>query len=300
MYQPIYNRLTTSLQNALPEPRRLFHGRGHMFEGLEHINIDFFPPVLLITGYKPIDELQALVDTIRELDVRDQIKSVVYQQRSSKGAPSEWVWGEKYEVLTVEENGLKYEVQPGQRQNAGLFLDMRPLRTWLKKYSEGKKVLNLFSYTCSLSVAALAGGAKNVVSVDMSKPSINWGRRNHELNHQQQGAIRLLASNVFKAWKKIEQGAPYDLIIIDPPTRQRGSFDAEKDYVQVLKKLDRLTAKNSEVIATLNSPYLGLDHLPNLMQRYQSKFRLLGEFPASEEFEDKYPDRALKIFHFRR
>jgi hypothetical protein len=35
------------------------------------------------------------------------------------------------------------------------------------------------------------------------------------------------------------------------------------------------------------------------MQRYQSKFRLLGEFPASEEFEDKYPDRALKIFHFK-
>ena len=299
MYQQILSRLATSLQKPLLEPRRLFHGRGHMFEGLEHVNIDFFPPVLLITGYKPIVELQALIDAIKALDVSNQIKSVVCQRRSSKGAPAEWMWGEKYEVLTVEENGLKFEVQPGQHQNAGLFLDMRPLRTWLKKYSEGKNVLNLFSYTCSLSVAALAGGARQVVSVDMSKPSINWGKRNHELNNHNPNAVRSLPLNVFKAWKKIEKGAPYDLVIIDPPTRQRGSFDAEKDYVQVLKKLDRLTSKNSEVIATLNSPYLGLDHLPNLMQRYQSKFRLLGEFSASEEFEDKYPDRALKIFHFK-
>ena len=102
MYQQILSRLATSLQKPLPEPRRLFHGRGHMFEGLEHVNIDFFPPVLLITGYKPIVELQALIDAIRALDVSNQIKSVVCQQRSSKGAPAEWIWGEKYEVLTVE------------------------------------------------------------------------------------------------------------------------------------------------------------------------------------------------------
>ena len=62
MYQQILSRLALSLQNPLPEPRRLFHGRGHMFEGLEHVNIDFFPPVLLLTGYKPIDELQELID----------------------------------------------------------------------------------------------------------------------------------------------------------------------------------------------------------------------------------------------
>jgi hypothetical protein len=52
-------------------------------------------------------------------------------------------------------------------------------------------------------------------------------------------------------------------------------------------------------MATLNSPYLGVDYLPNLMQRYQSGVRLIGEFPASPEFVDQYPERALKIFHFR-
>ena len=194
---------------------------------------------------------------------------------------------------------MKFEVQPGANQNAGLFLDMRPLRSWLVEQSKGKNVLNLFSYTCSLSVAALAGQARQVVSVDMSKQSINWGSRNHELNEQDMRAVRSIPHNIFKSWGRIQKLGPFDTVIIDPPTRQLGSFNAEKDYVTVLKKLNRLCKPNANVMATLNSPYVGLELLPNLMARYQSGFRFVQQFPASPEFEDKYPERALKIYHFR-
>jgi 23S rRNA (cytosine1962-C5)-methyltransferase len=78
-----------------------------------------------------------------------------------------------------------------------------------------------------------------------------------------------------------------------------GSFDAERDYIKVIKRLSRLCKPSTDVIATLNSPYLGPDHLPHLMQRYQPRFRLLGDFPVSPEFKDKYPERALKIHHFK-
>ena len=299
MYSPVSALLQENFSNENLETKRIFHGRGHLYEGLEHINVDWYPPVLLVTGYKEIKSLELIVEAAKLHDVHDQIKSIVAQQRSSKEAPSTCVWGESLEKIVVEENGLKYEVQPGVRQNAGLFLDMRPLRAWLKSYSEGKNVLNLFSYTCSLSVAALGGAAKQVVSVDMSKPSIKWGERNHALNNHDKRAVRSVPHNILKSWGRIEKYGPYDTVIIDPPTRQIGSFDAEKDYTKVIKKLSRLCKPGADVIATLNSPYLGPDHLPHLMQRYQSKFRLVGDFPVSPEFEDKYPERALKIHHFK-
>ena len=299
MYQTLLDLAAEFLYSPQAEPRRVFHGRGHMFNGLEHINLDWYPPVLLLTGYDEISDLPQLVDEIQALDKIGQVRSIIHQQRSSRGAPAQTMWGEELRYTEVIENGVRYEVQPGVNQNAGLFLDMRPLRAWLKDYSTGKNVLNLFSYTCSLSVAALAGGARQVVSADMSKPSIEWGKRNHQLNQHDMRQVRSLPHNILKSWARIQKFGPFDTIIIDPPTRQKGSFDAEKHYAGILKKLHKLASPGADVIASLNSPYLGSDYLPNLMTRHQSKMRLIGEFPVSPEFVDRYPERALKLFHFR-
>ncbi|MBV1879546.1 MAG: class I SAM-dependent methyltransferase [Pseudomonadales bacterium] len=299
MYKPIELALTEQFNKFDVQPRRVFHGRGHQFEGLEHVNLDWFAPVLLITAYSEIDNLDVLLALILRYDLQHQIKSVIYQKRSSSGAPSRCIWGEQLESVVVVENGIKFEVQPGARQNAGLFLDMRPLRSWLTEYSQGKNLLNLFAYTCSLSVAALAGDARQVVSVDMSKPSINWGRRNHQLNDQDLRSVRSIPHNLFKSWGRVQKFGPYNTVIVDPPSRQPGSFDVERDYVTVLKKLSRLCLPAGDLFVTLNSPYLGFDYIENLMQRYQPKFRLLGRFPISPEFADRYPERGLKILHFR-
>jgi len=299
VYTPLVQALESFLAVEQPDARRVFHGRGHLFEGLEHINVDWYSPVMLVSGYKEIEHISELTDLIANFDKTNQIKSIVYQLRSSKGAVSEVKWGEDHPVCIVTENELKFEVQPGVRQNAGFFLDMRPLRSWLRQYSEGKNVLNLFAYTCSLSVAALAGGARQVVNVDMSKPSINWGKRNHELNGQDPRSVKSIPHNLFKSWGRIQQFGRYEMLLIDPPTRQKGSFNAERDYAAVLKKLHKLCAPGADIVATVNSPYLSGDYLPSLMQRYQSNIRLVAEMEASPEFVDKYPERGLKIFHFR-
>jgi 23S rRNA (cytosine1962-C5)-methyltransferase len=299
LYQPILDQTTEFFDSLQSEPRRVFHGRGHMYPGLEHINLDWYPPVLLIAAYSDVSSVEALANAILEEDVHHQIETVIYQSRSSQRATANYLKGAAGEPIFVSEHGVQYEVQPGVNQNAGFFLDMRPLRKWLIDYSKGKSVLNLFAYTCSLSVAALEGGARQVASVDMSKPSIQWGMRNHELNDHDLRKVKPMAHNLFKSWAKIQRNGPYDTVIIDPPTRQRGSFDAEKDYVTILKKLHNFLSPGADIIATVNSPYLGMDFLPNLMQRHQSRLRLIGEFPASPEFEDRFPERGLKIFHFR-
>jgi 23S rRNA (cytosine1962-C5)-methyltransferase len=299
LYQPIESALTIWLQETAPEARRFFHGRGHLHEGLEHINIDWYPPLLLITAYSEIQNISALISTITRVDNNAQVKSIKLQERFKKGAPATTIFGEELNELIVSEGNLNFEVHPGSHQNSGLFLDMRPLRQWLQKYSEGRNVLNLFAYTCALSVAALDGNARQVVNVDMSKPSIKWGEKNHLHNNQDLRSVRSVPHNVFRSWGRIKKMGPYQTIIIDPPSRQRGSFDAEKNYATVLKKLPHLAAPGADIIATINSPYLGPDFLINLMDRYGPKCTSARDILPSPEFEDKFPDKALKIVRFR-
>lgn len=277
----------------------MFHGRGHLFEGLEHVNIDWFNPILLITAYQDLVAADEIIGMALEADKYKQIKSILLQERFRKGAPAEVIWGESIPQCEVKEGDLLFEVHPGAQQNAGLFLDMRPLREWLQQYSENRNVLNLFAYTCSLSVAALGGGARQVTSVDMSKTSIKWGEQNHRLNRQDLRRVNSVPYNIFKSWGRIKQFGRYDIIIIDPPSRQRGSFDVEKNYSAIIKKLAGIANPGADIIATLNSPYLGSEYLLNRFQRYGPGFRFIAEMPASPEFNDKYPERGLKICHFR-
>jgi 23S rRNA (cytosine1962-C5)-methyltransferase len=233
------------------------------------------------------------------LEVLDGVTGVALQQRQGRGTAAEVIWGEVPGELVVEEAGLKYLVQPLLNQNVGLFLDMAPTRRWLRNAAAGKRVLNLFAFTCAFSVAAIAGGAKRVVNNDMSKPSLDWGRRNHELNGHDLRLIRMLPHNMFKSWAKIRDAGPYDIVVIDPPTNQRGSFNAEKQYGQVLKRLVDFTAAGAEIVACLNSPFLNTDYLPGQMARWCPRATLIETMPASADFPEQFPDRGLKIYRFR-
>ena len=298
MYQPIAERAQAFFAAPQKDAARIFHGRGQMFPGLEHLSVDWFGPVLLISSYADVDNVEGLRDAIMPHDVHGQIACVLLQYRKRQGTPCDVLFGEAIHKTIVTENNLRYEVQPGVNQNAGFFLDMQPLRQWLSERSQDKNVLNLFSYTCSLSVAALAGGARQVTNVDMSKPSINWGLRNHGLNDQDPRQVKSIPHNLFRSWGRIKQFGRYDTVIIDPPTRQRGSFDAEKNYGAVLKKLKQLTNPGADIIATVNSPYLNEEFLPHLMMRHAPQCRLLETMPRTAVFEDKFPERALKIYRF--
>ena len=67
---------------------------------------------------------------------------------------------------------------------------MKPGRDWLLQNAAGKRVLNLFAYTCSLSVAAIHGGAEEVINLDMASAALATGRKNHQLNFDTQTCRR--------------------------------------------------------------------------------------------------------------
>ena len=299
MLTPINDKLLTFFSAEQKEARRIFHGRGHCFPGLEHICIDWFRPVVLISAWQEVEDPEALKEIILAADVKGQIKSIVLQNRFINQSPAETIYGDLPDKIIVQAQDLRFEVHPGRRQNAGLFLDMGPLREWLKENSAGCNVLNLFAYTCALSVAALAGGGKSVTNVDMSKPSLEWGLQNHMLNGQGPMPIKSIPHNLFKSWGRIKQFGRYDLVIIDPPTNQRGSFNAERNYKSVLKKMHSLCNPGASIIAALNSPFLGVDFLHDCLTKNLPDSKFIEMIPAADEFVDIDPERGLKIAHYQ-
>ena len=128
------------------------------------------------------------------------------------------------------------------------------------------------------------------------------GRENHELNDAggvDAAKARYLPYNLLKSWRKIRQLGPFDISIIDPPTNQRGSFVAENDYAQILKRLPTFMRRGGRVVMCLNSPYLPYRFLQEQMVRRCPECRFEERLFPSGDFEEVDPDHALKVAVFR-
>lgn len=118
----------------------------------------------------------------------------------------------------VRELGLRFAVDPGALGNPGLYLDARPARMWLRRHSEGRRVLNLFAFTGSLGVAAIAGGARSVTHIDSRRAALEACRRNHELNQQHVDDRDLVRLNVHQHLRRQSAGRQrFGGILLDAP-----------------------------------------------------------------------------------
>jgi 23S rRNA (cytosine1962-C5)-methyltransferase len=138
----------------------------------------------------------------------------------------------------AHEEGLCYEVDFLAGYSCGLFLDQRANRRMLRA-SKVKSILNLFSYTCSFSVAGAAGGAETL-SIDLSKAALERGRRNFVLNGLSLEGHRFMAADAFDVLPRLaRRGERFDAIILDPPTFSRGRngrlFRAQRDFGRLVE-----------------------------------------------------------------
>lgn len=282
---------------------RLIHGRGGCYKGAEHLNLDWYPPVVLLTSFKELtaDKLAQLQDAVTErwqqLSPKEPL-NLVYQFRCGGQTATELLTGSVPEKHLVTENGAYYHVHLMRGQNHGLFLDMKQGRQWVRENAREKQVLNLFAYTCGFSIAALQGGANGVVNIDMSKGALAIGQRNHLVNELTNGA-RFLAHDIFKSWGKLKKLGPYDMIIADPPSNQKGSFVATKDYARLLRRLPQLLAEQGELLLCLNAPQLPLSFLTEQVSECCPELTLVEQIANPKVFHDVDPDRALKVLRYR-
>jgi len=297
----LQTELLSKIGHKTEEFTRLFHGRGGCYEGWEFLTVDSIDTVVSVAYFNEIDEgLESKLHKLfEELFNTDAYEAIVLQRRYLPKAPSEVLFGQLREKVYAIENGISYKLNLLNNQNNGFFPDMKIGREFVRGNAQGKCVLNLFSYTCAFSVAAYKGNASNVVNVDMSKKVLETGRDNHRLNDVEIRGTRYMPYNILKSFSRIKKAGPYDLIIIDPPSFQKGSFAATKDYQKIIRRLGELASDECTVLSCLNSPYLDSQFILDLFKEEAPSFSYVKRLENMESFPSKENERALKNLIFK-
>ena len=199
---------------------RLVHGEGDMLPGLV---VDIYGAVAVVQCHSVGMYLsrQSIAEAIREAygDAIEAIydkSSQTLPYKAELGAIDGYLWGSSsHGDREVLENGLRFKVNWEEGQKTGFFIDQRVNRDLVRAYARGRKVLNTFCYTGGFSVAALAGGAREVVSIDLSERAVKLADENVRLNFGDEAAHEAIACNAVEYLKDIDDG--YDMIILDPP-----------------------------------------------------------------------------------
>jgi 23S rRNA (cytosine1962-C5)-methyltransferase len=198
--------------------------------------------------------------------------------------------------FTVEENGLQFIVNLSDYLDTGLFLDHRITRQMIRTESKNKKVLNLFAYTGSFSVYAAAGGADEIVTVDLSRTYLDRAKRNMELNgFVDNSKYSYIQADVKQYLKKIPPNG-FDLIILDPPTfsnskRMEDFLDTQRDHVELINDCLTGMAKEGELYFSTNYQkfILGKDAIN------ASSVKDITRATTSFDFERSAPRYCFKI-----
>jgi len=141
-----------------------------------------------------------------------------------------WLLGEASgDELVIEENGLRMAVDIFAGHKTGFYLDQRDNRRRVGELARDRRVLNCFCYTAGFSLQALAGGAREVVSMDSSGPALATAQRNLAFNPQLDASRAIwLAADVFAELRNMRGGESYDLIVLDPPKFAHTAAHAER------------------------------------------------------------------------
>ncbi|MBA3963019.1 MAG: class I SAM-dependent rRNA methyltransferase [Chthoniobacterales bacterium] len=160
----------------------------------------------------------------------------------------------------VSERGVRYAIDFGAGYSAGLFLDQRENRGFVRRKAP-RRLLNCFAYTCSFSVVAALGGS-STLNVDLSRKSLDRGRENFALNRLATDQHRFLADDVIRVLPRLaRKGETFDAIILDPPTFSRArtgkSWQVARDFEGLLLAALEVATRDARILLSTNST--GLD-----------------------------------------
>ena len=247
----------------------------------DEFSIDIYNTVAWINWYKEENPTDQILTTF-ESYFHTLNKSVFVRKINNRGQDPNtnqfWSLGKIPDQWTTAENGLHYELRTNQGLSAGLFLDQRANRAWVKENGADLRVLNLYSYTCGFSVAATAGGAKEVCSVDTSAKFLDWGKRNFEINNLDVKKFEFWAQDCLLFLKgTAKRKRQFDLIIVDPPSFGRSKdqvFKIEKDWTQLLDLCNEVLALQGKILFSTNYEKWEYKDFQELMQSWAMKNKL--------------------------
>lgn len=295
--QAFINRLQKNLSHLKKEAKKARYGKETSVSNLRiydadlpnfNIAVDLYGNYAHVQEYAPPKQIdpetakarfnQALLAVRQVLSLsREQvfIKTRAKQSGNEQYTKNDNAQKQRKYWLAEEGNAVFY-VNFTDYLDTGLFIDHRAMRRLVGTAAQGKRVLNLFSYTCTASVQAALGGAKSVVSVDLSANYLDWGRANFALNgldlsafYEQSPKYQFIAADVFE-WIK-ENTERFDVIFIDPPTfsnskKFKGTFDVQRDHVALINRaMNRLSSSG---VLYFSNNYTRFELDESLKQRY--------------------------------
>lgn len=167
--------------------------------------------------------------------------NIIFKRREKqKGKEQYNPLSEKNQFFTIQENDMKFLINVHDYLDPGLFLDHRPLRAILKKTSNNKKVLNLFAYTGSLSIAAALGGG-TTTTIDMSNTYLTWAEDNFRENDIDLHKHHFIQADITRYLDSPLQES-FDIIILDPPNfsnskKMDGIFNVQENHPEMIHQL---------------------------------------------------------------
>lgn len=210
---------------------------------LIHAESDHLPG-LIVDRYGDVLVLQSLTagsefwrDTLADILLEKTGVSSIYERsdadvRELEGLPvhNGPMRGTQHSsLITIQEYGLKFNVNIATGHKTGFYLDQRRNRHRIGELAQGRDVLNCFCYTGGFSIHAAAGGAKTVLSVDSSADALALGQENAALNGYTGDGLEWREADVFQALRKFrDERRSFDMIILDPPKFAATVSQAEK------------------------------------------------------------------------
>ncbi len=222
---------------------RLIHAEGDLCPGLI---ADYFDGVVVLEFHSAgMEQASEFICGAIQKVLGENLKAIIAGSKKGDGKMQVLNGEEPALPYTVLENNLKFQVDWRQGQKTGFFNDQRDNRRKLMDFVQGKKVLNMFSYTGAFSVYAKAGGASEVISVDASKRAVELAKINMAANGFSPDENPCIVSDAMEYLKVMPENE-FDVIVLDPPAYAKRS-DARHNAIQGYKRL------NAEAISKLKS-----------------------------------------------
>jgi len=209
--------------------------------------------------------LQHAILSLPEL-LNIKFTNIAVKLRQKQRGQNQYTKKDKQNIsVKVFEGNAKFWINPTDYLDVGLFLDHRITRQLFAQECQNKDVLNLFSYTGSVSVHAALGGARSVTSVDMSKNYLEWSKRNFALNDVSSHLSFVQANCVeWVAHNQSDTSKRFDMIFVDPPSfsnskRMDNTWDVQRDHLALLKNVKKLLKPQGRIYFSNNLRGFSLD-----------------------------------------
>lgn len=263
---------------------------------IDSYRIDQFGPYLWVYWYKESDPTARDMERFERLS-KQCGRNILIRKMLNRGeepnAEILWNIGEIPESWDAEENGIKYELRTNSGLSPGLFLDQRENRRWIREHAEGRRVLNLFSYTSGFSVGSALAGAQEVCTVDVSQNFLDWSKKNFVLNGLNPEAEKYEFWNsdcllFLKGTQRRKR--KFNLIVCDPPSFGRsknGVFSISKNFDELMLNCLYCLEKNGLMLFCTNYEKwtTGDIHLRLNKLKNEFSFKVLDAPPQGLDYE---------------